>query len=115
MKKDEGGGDLQRPARSCPARARRTRFLGGASISMSAVAVRSSRASRPAPPTSCTPMGSPPSPASNGSDSAGSPVNVHNVQNAGSPVASSPFGAMPGAAGVMTASYWSKISARLAA
>ena len=98
-----------------PARGRRARFLGGANIEMSAVAVRNSRASRPGPPTSCTPMGSPLSPASNGSDKAGSPVNVHKVQKAGSPVALSPSGATPGAAGVMMASYWSKISARLAA
>ena len=60
-------------------------------------------------------MGSPLSPANNGSDKAGRPVNVHKVQKAGSPVALSPSGAMPAAAGVMMASYWSKISARLAA
>ena len=68
VKTDEGGGYRRpRPAHA-PARGRRTRFLGGASISMSAVAVRSNRASRPGPPTSCTPMGSPLSPASSGSD-----------------------------------------------
>ena len=82
---------------------------------MSALAVRDSRASRPGPPTSCTPIGSPLSPENNGSDKAGSPVNVHKVQKAGSPVALSPSGATPGAAGVIMASYWSKISARLAA
>ena len=70
---------------------RRTRFLGGASIWISAVAVRNKRASRPGPPTSCTPSGSPLSPASSGSDKAGSPVNVHKVQKAGSPVALEPL------------------------
>jgi hypothetical protein len=35
---------------------------------------------------------------------AGMPHNVHNVQNDGSPVAASPFGAGPGAAGVKIAS-----------
>src|ERR1019366_10703086 len=74
-----------------------------ASFPESQFAVRNSRASSPKAPTSCTPIGMPPSPFSNGSDTAGNPASVHNVLNAGLPVAM-PFGATPGAAGVRIAS-----------
>ncbi len=76
----------------------------GASVSISAVAVRRRRPSRPRGPTSCAPSGRPPSPANSGNDTAGKPLNVHKVQNAGSPVEPSPLGATPGAAGVTIAS-----------
>jgi hypothetical protein len=40
------------------------------------------------------------------------PHSVHRLQNAGSPVASRPAGAVPGAAGVTMASQRSKISSK---
>src|SRR5262249_6471000 len=96
------GGVSQR-TRQLRARARRALFLG-ASASISAGAVRRRRPSRPRGPTSWAPSGRPPSPANSGNDTAGKPLNVHKVQNAGSPVEPSPSGATPGAAGVTIAS-----------
>src|SRR5262249_20835450 len=54
------------------ARARRALFLG-ASVSISAVAVRRRRPSRRSGPTSWAPSGRPPSPANSGKDTAGKP------------------------------------------
>ena len=65
--------------------------------------MRSRRASSPRGPTSCTPSGSPFAPVISGRLTAGIPHSVQSVQNAGSPVESI-VGAVPGAAGVNTAS-----------
>jgi hypothetical protein len=86
------------------ARERRLPFSVSRNVSISAEAVRRRRPSRPGGPTSCAPSGRPPSPANSGSDKAGKPLKVHKVQNVGSPVEPSPFGATPGAAGVTIAS-----------
>ena|SRR6516164_673122 len=100
---DHGGmvtnGHFRLRAREC-----RLPFLAPRNISIKAVAVRNRRPSRPAGPTSCTPKGRPPFPASSGSERDGKPLKVHKVQNTGSPVEPNPFGATPGAAGVMMAS-----------
>src|SRR6478609_8596723 len=81
-----------------------SRHSASASCFTRARAVRSNRSSRPGAPTSRTPIGRPSLLAKSGRLRDGNPTRLQSEQKTGSPVASSPSGAMPLADGVMIAS-----------